>query len=266
MPWENVGEHDHEFLEIVIFLRGRTRHVTRRGRDEVGPGDVLVLRPGEAHGYEGFRNLRLANVHVDPAFLLEVAGELRGDPVFQAWFQVRPQLAGAEPDKQRPTRLGLSAPGLVEAERLVLRLVEELKTNRPGRMLLARALMLELIVLLVREGEAQGGVIDEKIRRLAEACAHVERHFREPLRLGDLASKAGMSVNGFLRVFRRLHGISPIAYAQRLRLSHARKLLREGGLSVTEVALESGFGDSNYFSRCYRKGYGEAPTATRRRG
>jgi AraC family L-rhamnose operon regulatory protein RhaS len=93
----------------------------------------------------------------------------------------------------------------------------------------------------------------------------VERHFLEPLKLEDLAAKAGMSVNGFLRVFRRLHGTSPIAYAQRLRLSHARKLLREGGLSVTEVAFESGFADSNCFSRCYRKGSGEPPTATRRR-
>jgi AraC family L-rhamnose operon regulatory protein RhaS len=43
-------------------------------------------------------------------------------------------------------------------------------------------------------------------------------------------------------------------------LEIARSLLEQGRLNCTEAALESGFNDSNYFSRAFRKAYGHPPS------
>ncbi|MDW7658951.1 MAG: helix-turn-helix transcriptional regulator, partial [Bacillota bacterium] len=52
---------------------------------------------------------------------------------------------------------------------------------------------------------------------------------------------------------------TPTDYIIRLRLEHARRLLQTGGICITAAAAESGFPDSNYFSRQFRRHYGMAP-------
>jgi AraC family transcriptional regulator, positive regulator of tynA and feaB len=61
-------------------------------------------------------------------------------------------------------------------------------------------------------------------------------------------------------------GESPQAYVQGLRLQRGRELLRDPGRryrSVTELAMELGFSDAAYFSRAFRREFGESPSSTR---
>jgi len=59
-------------------------------------------------------------------------------------------------------------------------------------------------------------------------------------------------------------GTTPIKYLQRYRIHQAKKLLKESGLSVTEIALKVGFSDSGYFSRVFHRETGLSPEAFRR--
>ena len=61
-------------------------------------------------------------------------------------------------------------------------------------------------------------------------------------------------------VFRRMTGDTVIGYLARLRLKTARKLLREGNLSITEIAEELNFSSVHYFTRFFRKHENMSPS------
>jgi AraC-like DNA-binding protein len=73
-----------------------------------------------------------------------------------------------------------------------------------------------------------------------------------------------MSKNHFLRVFKQCYKTSPTDYLIRLRLSKALELMAESDRTVSEIAYEVGFSDSNYFTRQFRRVYGQPPTAFRK--
>ena len=101
-------------------------------------------------------------------------------------------------------------------------------------------------------------------RRMGEAVAYLEAHYREPLSVGMLADRSGYHPNYFIKRFRAEVGCTPWALLLRLRLRRARSLLTHSELSVGEIAHEVGFSDELYFSRAFRREYGLAPSAFRR--
>ena len=77
----------------------------------------------------------------------------------------------------------------------------------------------------------------------------------------DLARQCGHSVRSLSRFFSEQIGVSFPRFITALRLSHAVSLLTQSGVSVTEAALESGFGSVRSFHRAYKEEYGKAPGA-----
>ena len=80
-----------------------------------------------------------------------------------------------------------------------------------------------------------------------ETALWIEAHSEEPVRLGALARRAGLSVFHFLRVFSRVLGVTPHQYLVAARLRRAAALLSNPDQPVTEVAFEVGFGDLSNF-------------------
>src|SRR5277367_3340000 len=79
----------------------------------------------------------------------------------------------------------------------------------------------------------------------------------------ELAERLGIGDRQLRRLFDRYVGASPITVAQAHRILFAKKLLGETSLSMTEVALASGFGSVRRFNDALRKTYGRSPTALR---
>ena len=80
----------------------------------------------------------------------------------------------------------------------------------------------------------------------------------------ELAADMGMSVNHFIREFRRKNGKTPKQYVLQRHLWSAHLLLREGA-SVKAAALETGFRDPSYFARLYGKWCGHPPADAKKR-
>jgi transcriptional regulator GlxA family with amidase domain len=89
-------------------------------------------------------------------------------------------------------------------------------------------------------------------------------HLAEPLRVPELARRAGLSTRSFNRRFRAALGASPLDFLQRARVRAARELLRASNLGVGEVAHRSGFADASHFSRCFARETGCSPRDYRR--
>src|SRR6266571_7632187 len=79
-----------------------------------------------------------------------------------------------------------------------------------------------------------------------------------------LAARLGIGSRQLRRLFLRHLGASPIAVAKTRRLHFAKKLIDETGLSMTDVALSSGFGCVRRFNATIRKTYNRTPSEIRR--
>lgn len=84
------------------------------------------------------------------------------------------------------------------------------------------------------------------------------------LNFSNLANQLNMSQRTLNRRFKRATGVSPGRYLQQLRLEHARELLRDSNLSVTEIAAKVGYQDVGYFSTLFRAQMALSPTAYRK--
>lgn len=106
-------------------------------------------------------------------------------------------------------------------------------------------------------GEAQ--------RLTRQAMAYIHEHYREPVSREDIARHIGVSEGYLSRCFTQETGLSLIQYLTRYRVQQARQLLTSTDMTITEIALEVGFSDSNYFSRVFRREVGVAPLTYRRK-
>ena len=103
----------------------------------------------------------------------------------------------------------------------------------------------------------------KRLARMEEVKRYVDGHFTQPLRLKDLAQKAGLSEPAFLKGFRRATGQGFSRYLQALRLEEAQRLLRASPMSVERVAQESGFNSASYFVQSFKRATRLTPGAYR---
>src|SRR5262245_45445856 len=93
----------------------------------------------------------------------------------------------------------------------------------------------------------------------------IDRDFARQLDVPALAAEAHASRAHFVRSFKRAFGETPHRYLQRRRIERAKELLRNTGLSVTEVSLAVGFRSLGSFSTVFHRIVGESPLAYARR-
>ena len=99
--------------------------------------------------------------------------------------------------------------------------------------------------------------------KLQQLEAYIKARLFAPISLADLARAAGVSPRTLHLLCHRHRGVAPMELLRNLRLDAARqRLLSERSSSVTDVALEFGFGHLGRFSAYYRSRFGELPRQT----
>jgi transcriptional regulator GlxA family with amidase domain len=122
----------------------------------------------------------------------------------------------------------------------------------------------QFIVERVRHAEQpQSGPMHSVTRSgnpvLSQAARLMQRTIENPISVGAVASKVGVSSRQLERLFNRYLQTAPAAFYVSLRVARARELLRFTTLSVTEIALACGFRSVTHFSTCYRRLAGRPP-------
>lgn len=98
---------------------------------------------------------------------------------------------------------------------------------------------------------------------VAKALVLMQETIEEPLSCAALAAAVDLSPRQLQRHFQRHLGTTVMRHYLLLRLSKAHKLLQQTDLSVTEVAVGSGFTSLEHFSRVYRQTFGRSPSTDR---
>lgn len=105
----------------------------------------------------------------------------------------------------------------------------------------------------------QMGAVGSQTRQVAKAIGWLREHFRESVRIDELAASAQMSATTLHERFKVLTAMSPLQYQKWLRLSEARRLMLTDGLDAATAAYQVGYESPSQFSREYNRQFGASP-------
>ncbi len=129
--------------------------------------------------------------------------------------------------------------------------------------LVCEGLLLHSLSFLCRQNEEK--INDAGSDGMLSLKTYVDMHFAEKdLNLKNVSQKFNYSYKYVSNAFVGLTRISFSRYLGNLRLNHARKLLESGMKNIQEVAYSSGFSDAQYFSKAFKRKFGQTPTQYRR--
>ncbi|RLD33442.1 MAG: AraC family transcriptional regulator [Bacteroidetes bacterium] len=253
--------HTHDFSELVIILGGSGTHITNFSRFELLAGDVFVINGETAHGYENPNNLHLINILYRPELLTKNAADLTTLPGYHVLFNLEPKF---REDHQFNSKLHISPRQITEITPFIQEIEKELKYDNPGRLFMASALFYSLLGHLCRMYSNEDVNHGRQLLRIGKAIGHLENSLQKTVTLTELTKLTAMSVSTLNRTFKEATGYSPIEYHLRIRIKKASEILCNSSFNITEIAYRTGFDDSNYFSRQFKKIMGVSPLEFRK--
>ena len=112
---------------------------------------------------------------------------------------------------------------------------------------------------LVIENDTNGRNIVEK-----EMVSYIQQNFTGKISLKEFGEQFHLSEKYISRYFKEHFHITLSQYITYLRLEHAKQLLQDTDMPVTEVALQSGYQNVSYFIRSFKKAYAVSPLKYRK--
>ncbi|HLN09263.1 MAG TPA: AraC family transcriptional regulator [Xanthobacteraceae bacterium] len=170
-------------------------------------------------------------------------------------------------DASRVTLAPQAGTGQPELCQVMSAMRDEIERPGPAGQLYKEALALQLLIRLLRSADqlaiapAKGGLAAWQLRRTIDM---LEGDLTSTPSLARLAAQVGLSPTHFCTAFRRSTGLPPHRYLLNRRIEHAKRLMADPERSLTEVALDSGFGSSSQFATAFRRADGRTPSAYRR--
>jgi len=156
-------------------------------------------------------------------------------------------------------------------DRVLADFVSELAGEKPGKQIVMRALVEQLLVHLLRNYAtprlseelelSRVGLVDRRIRRSVEL---MHTQLDQELTLKALAAASYLSPFHFARLFKKLTGASPHNYLAAVRAAKAQLLLADTDLSVTEIGARVGYLSGSHFTKAFRLATGATPREFRK--
>jgi AraC family transcriptional regulator len=245
-PSDRPFEEQHNGFSVAAVLEGSFTYRSDAGLGLLYPGALLLgnngscFECGHAHGV-GDRCVSL-NVHEEQ--FTEVAATMALTGRFRFSASNLPPSLKALPIIAHMEALSC-APSSLCSDEWALLIIER------------------VIAAMTGDRESPAAPTGRETRRVVEAIRLVEADAARPLDLKEMAAAAGMSKYHFLRVFRRLTGLTPHRYLVSARLRRAALALASSRRPVIAIALDAGFGDLSTFNKTFRAVFGLTPTQYR---
>lgn len=222
----NTAAHSHRGWELLYIAAGRCRIRFSTGDEFTGiPGDVFLIPPHLQHERSNMECCRT----IYAVFEYTPAGEqvprkisTGKDHLLKQWFDGLPELN---------------------------KIYEPIQT----------ASLLRTILLRLEWIESQQKENNDIHPAVKIGCMYMASSLEEPIQIGDIARRAGVSQSHFNMLFRKEFGIGPSLYLKNMRMKLARHLLLNPYHNVSEVAQQCGFRSIHYFTRCFTAFHGVPP-------
>lgn len=101
-------------------------------------------------------------------------------------------------------------------------------------------------------------------QKIRDAVLYIQENYATPLNMALVSNEVDMNYSLFSLLFKQYVGTNFVAYLQGLRLTEAKRLLRETDLRVNEIGRRVGFTDDKNFLKVFKSAEGVSPTEYRR--
>jgi len=150
----------------------------------------------------------------------------------------------------------------VDLATTINKLIKECMSTSITKDALADLTLQELLIRIIQTQTAKSiddGLFSNPNNPISEVIEFIRLNLKENISLKSLSDKACMSTTSFYRFFKRELGMSPIEFVINEKIRCAKKLLKNPSIQINEVCHLSGFEDSNYFIRLFKKHEGITP-------
>jgi len=150
----------------------------------------------------------------------------------------------------------------IELASTINKLIKECMSSSITKDVLADLTLQELLIRIIQTQTLKSIEDNKKLESnspISMVLEFIRNNIKENFNLKDLSDKAGMSTTSFYRFFKRELGMSPIEFILNEKIKIAKQLLKYPGIQINEVGFQSGFEDSNYFIRLFKKVEGITP-------
>lgn len=219
-----IGPRRITNYELVFVLKGQGDIVIEGADFTVHSGDFICFRPGVLHSLSVTREpcMEIYGVH------FTLPSEITELPL--------PDLFRIEPTSR------------IEA---LFKTMLQVHKEKPylyqwHQNLLLQQILFEMISTLHQESMPAGQA------RIKKVLEYIHTDPYRAFTLEELSAQSGVRKTMFLQFFRHMTGTSPTQYIINLRLEHARDLLLETQLPISQIAEHCGFSDPFYFSRRFK--------------
>ncbi|KAB8168049.1 helix-turn-helix domain-containing protein [Lysobacter maris] len=104
------------------------------------------------------------------------------------------------------------------------------------------------------------GTVGNHGYQVSRAIDWLKSNFSKPMKVEDLANRAGLSLSAFHTHFRAITALSPLQFQKRMRLNEARRLMLTEHMDASGAAFKVGYESPSQFSREYSRYFGAPPT------
>ena len=251
-----IPVHWHDELEI-IYVKSGFLTVNISGENYIGkPGDAFVVSPGNLH----FMGSQTGTVdYFTFLFPLKYIAFRSDDmlddkliePLNSGHLMISPEIKDTV--KEQCEQLA----GVYAAE------IDESESKITGQ-IKKKIILLQFIHELWKKGfivenDTTGRNTVEK-----EMVSYIQQNYTGKILLREFGEQFHLSEKYISRYFKDHFHITLSQYVTYLRLEHAKQMLQETDISVTEVAMQSGYQNISYFIRSFKKTYGVSPLKYRK--
>lgn len=242
--------HLHRQLELIYVLSGSTTVTVEQQEFPLTPGQGVLVFPNQMHGLK----------HVDPGQNLLCIFEPDFCHSFRHFFQ-----------NKKPSRNDFAISTLSEHSHIALQGLEALAStmekDRPTPsdvQIYAEGYLTLLLADLLPSLPLQTRKSTEDLELEQRLLLYLDANYTKELSLDSLSKEFGVSRFVLSRIFTEKFHTSFPDYVNSRRLDYARDLLLSTELSVTQIALDAGFGSSRTFFRAFQDTFHTTPGAYRR--
>lgn len=244
--------HHHDFFEISIILQGESLYLIDNEWRTVRSGDILLFNPGVDHAEKQLLNTYSHQLHIGIHNF-----KLHG--LAQNHFPTTQSLLSMQ-DSQ------------LKIFDKAWQLIEEFNQQQTNFNLMGKALVMEMMILILRSLEKKERLSDEtqasqndRMHQVVQLImTYMENNYAKDISIEQLATLYYVSPTYLSKIFKDLTGFSPINYLIQIRLKKAHELLTTDDLTVKEVAKAVGYEDAYHFSKSFKKHFGTSPSLVKK--
>ncbi len=253
----SIGMHSHPGMYQLVYVQsGRVRaRIDGREYDTEGPC-LFTIPSSVVHGFDFERDTTLG-------YVITVSRVLLADDQLRRCSAMHEELMSSAQ--------AMHLAGLTEdqhfLDQTIAQLVNEYRSNEPGKQQLFEYLLLSLLIKLGRHLQATGDQRPQNHydRRYQQLCELIEKYYRKHKPCQFYADKLCSTPTGLNRACKAIAGKSIGDLIQDRLMLEAQRMLIYSSAPVSLIAYELGFSDPAYFSRFFKRRVGTAPSTFRER-